>query len=195
MVDKLDFKTLWRSHPLNHSTQLPCRLPKEVVEGGKTLAKGLPSYHNQCAIRMGVALKGAGIGIDQIGRVATCSFHDRQEMHVLNAQQLADAIGRLKIGGLGPLEKIVSPDTAAFYPKIFGRKGIIFFKDYWSRTVSTTNPDGTTASVKESSATGDHIDLWNGYRASAAWLMEWFSWLGYYSNYADSKEIWFWEVT
>ena len=36
--------------------------------------------------------------------------------------------------------------------------------------------------------------LWNGYRSSTKWLMEWFSWLGYYSNYVQAKEIWFWDV-
>ena len=41
---------------------------------------------------------------------------------------------------------------------------------------------------------GDHIDVWNGYRSSTKWLMEWFFWLGYYSNYAEAGEIWFWEV-
>jgi len=24
--------------------------------------------------------------------------------------------------------------------------------------------------------------------------MEWFSWVGYYSNYAEAGEIWFWPV-
>ena len=28
--------------------------------------------------------------------------------------------------------------------------------------------------------------MWNGYRSSAKWLLEWFSWLGYYSNYANA---------
>jgi hypothetical protein len=36
--------------------------------------------------------------------------------------------------------------------------------------------------------------VWNGYRSSAKWLLEWFSWVGYYSNYANAGEIWFWEV-
>ena len=54
-------------------------------------------------------------------------------------------------------------------------------KDYWKRHGETT-------------ATGDHIDVWNGYRSSTKWLMEWFSWLGYYSNYVQAKEVWFWDV-
>ena len=41
----------------------------------------------------------------------------------------------------------------------------------------------------QGTSTGDHIDVWNGYRSTSKWLMEWFSWLGYYSNYAEAKEI------
>ncbi len=49
------------------------------------LGRGFPSYPNQCAIRMGVALRGAGVTIDQLGRITTCDFHPRDEMHTLNA--------------------------------------------------------------------------------------------------------------
>ena len=68
-----------------------------------------------------------------------------------------------------------------FYGKLYGRTGIIYIQDYWKRHGETV-------------ATGDHIDVWNGYRSSTKWLMEWFSWLGYYSNYVQAKEIWFWDV-
>ncbi len=68
-------------------------------------------------------------------------------------------------------------------PRLFGRTGVIFIRDYWHRPTD-----------QRGRPTGDHIDVWNGYRSSAKWLMEWFSWLGYYSNYAESREIWFWPV-
>lgn len=194
MAGKLEFGALWRAHPLNNAQQAPCRLPQDVESGGKTILKGLPSYPNQCAIRMGLALKGAGVTIDQLGRITTCSYHPAGEMHVLNAQQTADAIARLKIDGLGPVEKLTGADTAQFYHKLFGRKGIIYFKDYWSRSVTVSGDGGMPQSIKESTATGDHIDVWNGYRTTANWLMEWFSWLGYYHTYVNAKEIWFWEV-
>ena len=72
-------------------------------------------------------------------------------------------------------------DGLDFYGKLYGRTGIIYIQDYWKRHGETT-------------PTGDHIDVWNGYRSSTKWLMEWFSWLGYYSNYVQAKEIWFWDV-
>ena len=190
MADKLEFARLWRSHPLNNAEQAPCRVPKDSPTG---LLRGTPAYHNQCAIRMGVCLHGAGVTIDQMGRVATCEFHPREEMHCLNAQQTADAIGNLKLPGMHPIEKIIGPDVDNFYDRLFGRRGIVFFKDYWTRTLEVKGPNGME-SVKEKAPTGDHIDVWNGYRTSAAWLMEWFSWLGYYHTYGAAREIWFWDV-
>ena len=88
-----------------------------------------------------------------------------------------------KLPGVGPMEKITGANVQEFYPHIFGRTGLIYIQDYWFR--GTDGPDRPT---------GDHIDVWNGYRSSAKWLMEWFSWLGYYSNYAGAREMWFWEV-
>ncbi|MEZ5774483.1 MAG: T6SS effector amidase Tae4 family protein [Hyphomicrobiaceae bacterium] len=190
----LDFDKLWRAHPLNNAEQLPCRLPKDMEVDGKLLLKGLPSYANQCAIRMGVCMHRAGITIGELGGVATCSFHGREEMHTLNAQQMGDAISRLRYDNLSPVEKLTGADAAGFYTKIINRRGFIFFKDYWARSVAIKGPAGTTEWVHEKSPTGDHVDLWNGYRTSANWLMEWFSWLGYYHTYSKSKEIWFWEI-
>jgi hypothetical protein len=103
-------------------------------------------------------------------------------MHYIRANELASRIASAHLPGVGPLEKYTGADVAQYYPKLFGRTGIIFFQDYWKRTSDSGRP------------TGDHIDVWNGYRSSAKWLLEWFSWLGYYSNYANAGEIWFWEV-
>lgn len=180
----IQFKDLWHGHPINESVQSPCIAPHELKNlEGKTIQPGYPVFANQCAIRMGVALRRAGVQPSQLSGCAHCVVHPRADMHFINASALANAILRAKIDGLGPVEKIAGADAAQFYPKIFGRTGIIFIQDYWHRsTDSASNP------------TGDHIDVWNGYRSSAKWLMEWFSWLGYYSNYAGAREIWFWEV-
>jgi Type VI secretion system (T6SS), amidase effector protein 4 len=77
--------------------------------------------------------------------------------------------------------RMVGTEASHFYKKLFGRTGIIYIQDYWKRHGETT-------------PTGDHIDVWNGYRSSTKWLMEWFSWLGYYSNYVQAREVWFWDV-
>ncbi len=176
---ELTFAKLWVSHPLNNSETAPARMLKDTEFGGKIIPKGAPSFANQCAIRMAVALREAGISLSQIGNPRVSWFHSKDKMFVLVAQELANGLKPGRIPGLGTLEKVKDPKN--FHNELYGRKGIIFFKDYWRRT-GQTQP------------TGDHIDVWNGYRTSAKWLMEWFSWLGYNENYGKSKEIWFWEV-
>ena len=180
----IEFRKLWYGHPINESIQAPCIAAKELVNlEGRTIKPGFPVYANQCAIRMAVALRRAGVTPDQVGGIATCGAHPREEMHYINATQLAQAIDRAKLPGFAPVQKIGGEQAAQFYPELFGRTGVLFIKDYWHRSTDPAD-----------SPTGDHIDVWNGYRSSAKWLMEWFSWLGYYSNYAGAREIWFWEV-
>lgn len=180
----MKFRDLWYGHPINESVMTPCIAPHELTNmEGKVVHRGFPVFSNQCAIRMGVALRRAGVQPSQLGSCAHCSVHPREDMHFINASQLAAAIAGARIEGLGPIEKFTAADAAQFYPKIFGRTGILYIQDYWYRS---TDPSGRPS--------GDHIDVWNGYRSSAKWLMEWFSWLGYYSNYAGAKELWFWEV-
>lgn len=180
----MKFNDLWHGHPINHSVMTPCIAPHELTNlEGKVVHTGFPVFSNQCAIRMGVALRRAGVQPSQLGGCPDCTVHSREEMHYINANQLANALARAQIDGVGPIEKISGADAAKFYPKIFGRTGMLYIQDYWHR--STDPADRPT---------GDHIDVWNGYRSSAKWLMEWFSWLGYYSNYAGAKELWFWEV-
>jgi len=178
----VDFAKLWGQHPINQSDATPCLAPHDLKSlEGLQVPKGYPVFHNQCAIRMGVALREAGVPANLLRGVTTCGVHPPEAMHFINATDLANAISRANLPGFGPREVYAGPDAAAFYHKMFGRTGAVYFKDYWRRT-------------GESKPTGDHIDVWNGYRSSAKWLMEWFSWLGYYSNYAHSGEIWFWEV-
>lgn len=179
----VQFKDLWFGHPINESVQTPCIAPRTAVYQGQPAVQGFPTFSNQCAIRMGVSLKRAGVHPTQIVGCITCAAHPHEQMHYLRAHELAVALARANIAGLGPTELIRANDVAEFYPKLFGRTGIIYIQDYWHR--STDRPGRPT---------GDHIDVWNGYRSSAKWLMEWFSWLGYYSNYAEAKEIWFWEI-
>ena len=180
----VEFKKLWYGHPINESIMAPCVASKSVVNlEGKTVLPGFPVYANQCAIRMSVALRRAGVTADQLRGVTTCGAHPREEMHYINASQLANAINSANIPGFQPRQIIKGEEVANFYPTLIGRTGVMFIKDYWHR--SSDSPG---------SPTGDHIDVWNGYRSSAKCLMEWFSWLGYYSNYAEAGEIWFWEV-
>jgi hypothetical protein len=179
----VQFVDLWRGHPINESVTAPCIAPHDLTNmEGQSISMGYPVFANQCAIRMGVALRRAGVTQGQMGGCAHCAVHPREEMHFINASQLANAIARGNLPGVGPIEKYKGAEAAEYYPKLFGRTGIIFFQDYWKRSSDSGRP------------TGDHIDVWNGYRSSAKWLLEWFAWLGYYSNYGNAGEICFWEV-
>lgn len=173
------FKDLWYRHPANNSLSQPCVAPQGLTNmEGKFIPAGFPVFTNQCSIRMGVCLKNAGV---TSVRTATCGVHPAEEQHFIRAADLARALAGASIDGVGKVERITGTEAAHFYKKLFGRTGIIYIQDYWKRHGETT-------------PTGDHIDVWNGYRSSTKWLMEWFSWLGYYSNYVQAREIWFWEV-
>lgn len=178
----VQFIDLWRGHPSNESNAAPCRAASGGT-GGRTVFAGDPAYANQSAISVGVALKRAGLRIDQLGKIETCRHHDRSEMHTLNPRQLADALRRAKLPGFGQIEVITGGDVERFHTRLIGRTGMIYVRDYWTR-----------ASDAEGAASGDLIDLWNGYRTTESWLMEWLSWAGYRSNYALAREIWFWPV-
>ena len=131
---------------------------------------------------MGWSQRRGGGQQGQLRNRTSCAVHHVEHLRYSRANELADRIAGANLPGLGPIEKYVGAEAAQYYPQLFGRTGIIFFKDYWKRSTDSGRP------------TGDHIDVWNGYRSSAKWLLEWFSWLGYYSNYANAGEIWFWEV-
>jgi hypothetical protein len=173
------FRELWYRHPANNSLSQPCVAPHGLTNmEGKYIQAGFPVFTNQCSIRMGVCLKNAGV---TNVRTDTCGVHSPAEQHFIRATDLARALAGASIPGVAPVERITGTEAAHFYKKLFGRTGMIYIQDYWKRHGETV-------------PTGDHIDVWNGYRSSTKWLMEWFSWLGYYSNYAQAREIWFWEV-
>lgn len=164
----IKFKDLWASHPLNLSERYPCRI------------NGFPTYRNQCAIRMGVALKGAGVSYSQMPKgLAMCRAHPREEMHYLRAEELGKALNRAGLPGIGKVEILKNPKT--YYHDLFGRTGIMLIRNYWLRP-------------GEKNPSGDHIDVWNGSRSASAWLINWFFWAGYYGGYDNASEIWFWEV-
>lgn len=176
------FRDLWHGHPINNSVQNPCIAPRSLKNAeGTQVEPGFPTYTNQCAIRMGVALKRGGVLHTQVRGGQTCLAHPVDEMHFINATILANGIASANLAGFGPKEVYPAADVARYYDKLIGRTGVMFIKDYWSRP-------------NEANPSGDHIDVWNGYRSSAKWLMEWFSWAGYYSNYSGANEIWFWPV-
>ncbi|POR52232.1 type VI secretion system (T6SS) effector Tae4 (amidase) [Paraburkholderia eburnea] len=116
-----------------------------------------PAYPDQCAIRLSVAFHRVGIemksfssnlirplsGQPSIGRIILDG-----KATATRANELAEWLRFRPIASLGKTEDITGKDWLS---RIKGRTGIIMFDGYWPR-------DGETAE----SASGGHIDLWNG---------------------------------
>ncbi|AKJ29834.1 T6SS effector amidase Tae4 family protein [Caldimonas brevitalea] len=130
---------------------------------------GKSNFENQCAIRMGVAFMNSGIDIRSWG-IRHCWHHDKSEGHALAAEEMANALTRVIVPGMKRVERYTGSDG---FSHIKGRKGIAFFKDFYN-------------------VTGDHIDLWNGWRLTSTLspLAVYFRWG---SDYTKGK-VWFWEV-
>ena len=179
----LTFQKLWENHPTITGNDNPCK------------TNGKPNFPNQCAIRLGVSLAKCGVKTYHIpGAIHCWHKHDKSLGHIIRAEELANGLNRYIIPGLQKVVK-VSPDD--FAKELSGKRGIIFFKDYWQRT-----NNGKKESFRNRS--GDHIDLWNGHR-----ITDWRSWgriharIGSFglhtfvpgwSDLEDSKSVWFWRV-
>ena len=113
------YQQIWNHHPYPNS---PC---------DTTL------FVNQCAIRMGVALAGAGVNMASF-HGAKCWVKDHSPKHILRAQELANwmTTQTVTFGNVTKYTtKVTSGDFAA-------KTGLVFIKDGWGAT--------------------DHIDVWNG---------------------------------
>ena len=126
---------------------------------------------------MGHALQASGFEVTSLN-VRLCWHHPKRSFHSLAAEELAKAINKASITGIGKVRKLKSNN---FTTPIKGKKGIIFFKDFWKRSGESFRD-----------RTGDHIDLWNGHKLTGSYFFTF--WSNYFHTYDDSKEIWFWPV-
>ncbi|SFB90798.1 type VI secretion system amidase effector protein Tae4 [Collimonas sp. OK412] len=159
-------------------------------------------YENQCAIRMSATLHKAGIdmksfsqnvvkpdvGKKSIGRILLDG-----KATATRADELARWLSMKPFAGLPDKPQDITGND--FEEKIKGKTGIIFFGGYWTR-------DGEAAE----SASGGHIDLWNGSRltnngamGTMENVMRWrlgiqAPWIPVYSDLRKAKKILFWEM-
>lgn len=169
----LYFSALWNAYPnekpyVNQKTG-------EVPSG----------YENQCAIKVSVALHGAGIDMDMYSGAYVTIKMNRA---AVRAEELAKWLRFQSIKGMSLPESIVADD---WQRRIKGRNGIVFFADYWLRP-------------GEKLPSGDHIDLWNGSRLTASGiegLLVTAARFGLgiasgpgFSDLGKSKRILFWQV-
>lgn len=137
-VPPATFDKLWSSYPSGH--------PYIDTRTGKPP----PGYENQCAIKVSMAIHGAGIEMKSF-RGATVKMSGLAT--AIGATQLAAWLKLQPFCGL-PMQPENITGTS-WQDKIKDRSGIIYFENYWRRFGEVGTPSG------------DHIDLWNGSRLTA----------------------------
>ena len=161
----LSFSNLWANH-------------SNVKREAPLLDKS--TYQNQCAINLYAALVRSGVNAKTFR--GQLSWQKNKPKYAIRAQELADwlasSFGRSGGVRMPQVQKFSGKDV---FEKIKGKRGIIFFQNYYG-------PGNQ----------GDHIDLWDGSR-----LTHWASWIqiyarlgsvGFRSDYRGSESVWFWHV-
>jgi len=156
----IKFTKLWGNHPTVESfiDDFPCK------------KNGKKAFKNQCAIRMGVTFDKSGVNMKSF-KGAKC-WHGHKPAHILRAEEL----GNWLKGPFSPFKKIIIFEGVNGFSKISGKKGIVFFKDYYGRNNQ-----------------GDHIDLWNGSRLTK--YATWFDFAFRDGRHYSKATVWFWPVS
>lgn len=114
------------------------------IEQSPCSTNGAPNHENQCAIRVGICLAGAGVPLGSFGGARCWSGHSRD--HTLRAEELATWLinpTRVRLFKDGVFTRTLRPRNATIGASSYAdRKGIALFKNFWG----TGNQ-------------GDHIDL------------------------------------
>lgn len=115
----LSFKRIWDNHPYPVT---PCDA----------------QFVNQCAIRLGVALRAAGCDFNSFKGALCYPGFSHNPKHILRAEELANWM-LTRVADFGTVTKKKNASSDNWRDK----QGIVFIKDGW--------PGG-----------GDHIDAWDG---------------------------------
>ncbi len=148
---------------------------------------GKDIYANHCAIHVSDAMVKTGISMASF-KGNKCEHCPRKNgTHARGAQELADWLRKMPFPGC---PKPIVTVGASFEETFKGKKGIVFFKDYWLQE----DEKGTKRRI------GDHIDLWDdGTLASIGSFKSFFrinlgiNIDGYWSDFTLSKEALLWE--
>jgi len=122
------FKTLWNNHPSNLGDDSPC-LDKD----------GNIAFENQCAIRLGIALKDSGMNLSSFTG-ARC-WHGHKH-HILRVEEMIKWLKKrtTDVGTAARFKPGVDARAA-----VAGKSGIVACRNFHGRGNQ-----------------GDHIDLWDG---------------------------------
>jgi hypothetical protein len=161
-------------------------------------------YSNQCALRMSATFHKMGIKMLSFSQKTVKPMPGTQVLGRVIMDGLPSAVRAYELGEwlkLQPFcglpqqpENITGKDWEA---KVKGRTGIIMFHAYWTRAGEST-----------ASASGGHIDLWNGSRLTISGFWDGFATIGRrvgmpeflpgtsigFSDLGNSRMILFWEV-
>lgn len=130
----ITFAQLWNAHPSNGAppNNYPCS------SGARH------NYENQCTIRLGVAICGAGGSL--VGFSGTFCWHGHGRSHPLRVHDMVRWLNRGVAGFAGRVEiKERTTGRPVSRGDFAGRRGIVMWEDFWGTGYR-----------------GDHIDLWNG---------------------------------
>ena len=155
------FDSIWKNHP--HTT-------------GEEPILDIGLYPNQCAINLYAAMQRAGVTVKSFR--GQLSWQKGKPKYAIRAQEVADWLA--SVASPFPASKVEKYRGKEAFEKINGKRGVIFFQNYWG-----------------AGNQGDHIDLWNGSR-----LTHWTSWLRIqlhitmpgWSDYRQAESIWFWQL-
>ncbi len=154
-----NFEKLWNNHPTVESRfdDFSCKVNDKKA------------FDNQCAIRVGVSLDKSGYDTSTFKGVRC--WHKHSPAHILRAEELANWLN----GNFSPFKRTEVFDGVKGFGSLSGKKGIIFFKNYYGQNNQ-----------------GDHIDFWNGSRLTR--YSSWFEFALRDGGYYEEATVWFWPV-
>lgn len=165
------FDDLWNNHP-NILNIKACEEKNKIT--------GDYLYDDQCAIALSYSLKKCKVNFNSL-KVNKCACG-----YLRGAQDIANWLYNKK--PFGDKVKWISINPLKYTDELEGKKGIVFFEDFWRR--DTDKPDRRT---------GDHIDFWKSDKTTkfgsfSLWFDVAFQTEMRRSSYTKCKNIWFWEI-
>jgi len=159
---KVSFDTLRAAYPYDPERGKTLRAPCTAKDGS-------PAFENQCAIRVGVALRATGVlPTGAISGVAQCWHGHKNQGHTLRAEELGKWLA--KPSAFGTPTKWQGKDSLTgqiAWMNLQGKKGVVLMLNFWGRGNQ-----------------GDHIDLWTGFGMLS----------GDVGYVLACKDVWFWEL-
>ena len=155
-MPSIKFSELWANHPTTKGDNSPCKKKD-----------GTDAFENQCAIRMGVALSGAGLSLTGYHGVKCWFGHGGA--HTLRVEEMIDWL-KTQSGSVGVYVQYTGsqPELGQKIKKeLAGKTGIVAWRNFWGR-----------------GGQGDHIDLWDG-RVIREGNLDYFD---------RSKDMYFWHI-